>query len=485
MHAALEAIRDAVRGTAFQGDLFLVGGAVRDELLGLPPKNDFDLVTRQSAPELAELLWEKRVSDIAPVTYPRFGTAMVRVQGVAIELVTARKESYSEESRKPDVEPATYLEDAQRRDFTVNTLMRDLDSGALRDPLGVGLADMEAKVLRTPLDPAATFHDDPLRMLRAVRFRWQLGFEPAPGLYEAIYETRERLFIVSYERIRDELLKILARPTAPAALQDILDLRLTDVIAPEFEAMVGVEQGHFHHLDVWRHTLLVVENLWVVGRSVLGGGHSGNEGDLSHSPQPPGTQHRTPNTQGPTPSLPLILSALFHDVGKPRTRMVDAEGRTRFFGHDEVGAEMTRRILRRWKLAERDIEPVALLVRHHMRLGSGTQFTKTAARRLLRDLGEWVDYLLWLVEADASSLAPGVRKLDLEPIRARLREVQQETPREVLQSPLTGEEIMAFLHLEPGPEVGKWKHFLTERVLEGELAPGDKEGAKRSLEFGV
>lgn len=461
MHPALEAIGTAIRGTRFQGDLFLVGGAVRDELLGLPQKNDFDLVTRQSAPELAELLWEKRVSDIAPVTYPRFGTAMVRVHGIAIELVTARRESYSEESRKPVVEPATYLEDAQRRDFTANTLMRDLESGELVDPLGVGKRDLEAKILRTPLDPVATFHDDPLRMLRAVRFRWQLGFEPAPGLYEAIRETRERLFIVSYERIRDELLKILARPTAPQALQEILDLGLTDIIAPEFEAMAGVEQGHFHHLDVWKHTLLVMENLWAIGsrNSALG----------------------APNAQSLTPSLTLILAALFHDIGKPQTRMIDAEGRTRFFGHDDLGAEMTRRILRRWKLAERDIEPVALLVRHHMRLGNGTQFTKAAARRLIRDLGDHVDDLLWLVEADASSLAPGVRKLDLDPIRARLAEVQNETPREVLQSPLSGEEIMAILGLEPGPGVGKWKNLLIEKVLEGELAPGDKERARLLL----
>ncbi|MBC8066147.1 MAG: HD domain-containing protein [Chlorobia bacterium] len=450
MHPALEAIRAAICGTTFQGDLFLVGGAVRDELLGLPVKNDFDLVTRQSAPNLAELLWEKKVSDIAPVTYPRFGTAMVRVQGIAIELVTARKESYSEESRKPDVEPATYLEDAQRRDFTVNTLMRDLDSWELQDPLGNGKADLETGILRTPLDPIATFHDDPLRMLRAVRFRWQLGFEPAPGLYEAIRKTRERLFIVSYERIRDELLKILSRETAPDALQDLLDLRLTDIIAPEFEAMVGVEQGNFHHLDVWDHTLLVMKSLWSV------------------------------DTHDPT--VHLILAALFHDVGKPLTRMVDAEGRTRFFGHDELGAEMTRKILRRWKLAERDIEPVRLLVRNHMRLGSATQFTKPAARRLLRDLGEYADDLLWLVEADSRSLRPGVRKLDLNPIREQLANVQAETPPEVLQSPLGGEEIMDFLHLEPGREVGKWKHFLTEKVLEGELQPGDKETAKTFLQ---
>ncbi len=465
MHPALVAIRSVVKNTPFEGDLFLVGGAVRDELLGLPPKNDLDIVTRQSAPELAHFLWEQGVSEIAPVTYPRFGTAMVRVENVAIELVTARKESYSEESRKPTVEPATYLEDAQRRDFTANTLLRDLGSWELVDPLGSGLPDLQSKVLRTPLDPIATFHDDPLRMLRAVRFRWQLGFSPAPGLYEAIRETRERLFIVSYERIRDELFKILVRPTAPQALQEILELGLTDIIAPEFEMMSGVEQGHFHHLDVWNHTLLVIENLWKLGP------HVSSLAD----------QLEEPNPNAQAPNLELILGALFHDVGKPQTKMIDTEGRTRFFGHDELGAEMTRRILRRWKLSEREIESVALLVRHHMRLGSGTQFTKSAARRLIRDLGEKVDDLLWLVEADASSLAPGVRKLDLTPIRVRLAEVLEETPREVLQSPLSGEEIMAILGLAPGPEVGKWKSFLTEKVLEGELVPGDKDAAIKAL----
>lgn len=456
MHPALLAIKEAIQGTPFQGDLYLVGGAVRDELLGLPPKNDFDLVTRQSAPELAELLWEKGASDIAPVTYPRFGTAMVRVRDIAIELVTARRESYREESRKPNVEPASYLEDAQRRDFTVNTLQRNLDTWELRDPLGNGRSDLEKGVLRTPLDPTATFHDDPLRMLRAVRFRWQLGFEPSTGLCDAIRKTRERLFIVSYERIRDELLKILARPTAPEALQDLLDLKLTDIIAPEFEAMVGVEQGNFHHLDVWEHTLLVIENLWRLSES----------------------------SEIEAPTVTLVLAALFHDVGKPQKRMLDAGGRTRFFGHEDVGAEMTRRILRRWKLAERDIEPIADLVKNHMRLGSSPTFTKSAARRLLRDMGDHTENLLRLVEADASSLRPGIRKLDLAPIRAQLEAVQAETPVETLQSPLTGEEIMEYLCLEPGPEVGKWKHFLTERVLEGDLQPGDKEGAREMLERG-
>jgi poly(A) polymerase len=450
MHPALEAIRSAISSTPFQGDVFLVGGAVRDELLNLPAKNDFDLVTRQDAIHLANLLWTSKTSDIPPITYPRFGTAMVQVMGVPIELITARMESYHDESRKPDVQAATYLEDAQRRDFTINTLRRNLEDWTLDDPLGTGLADLQSRTLRTPLEPKRTFSDDPLRMLRAVRFRWQLGFNPDPAMVDAIKATNDRLAIVSFERIRDELLKILLLPDSPKALQDLVELRLTQTIAPEFDRMIGVEQGNFHHLDVWRHTLLVIENTWKLA----------------------------------DPSLTQVLAALLHDVGKPETRTKDAQGRTRFFGHESLGEEIARKILRRWKLSEREIDPVALLVKNHMRLGSSPTFTKPAARRLIRDLGDHLDELLVLVEADAASLKPGVKELDLEPIRAQLEAVQFETPREVLISPLSGEEIMRELGIDPGPEVGRWKTFLTDKVLDGDLAPGDQVRARQYLRDG-
>lgn len=441
MHPALKAIADATLGTEFDNHLWLVGGAVRDELLGLPPKNDLDLVTVKSAPQLARWLFEQGVSTIAPVTYERFGTAMVQVAGTAVELVTARRESYDPESRKPNVEPATLEEDARRRDFTANALMRNLHTGELADPLGNGRRDLEDRVLRTPLDPVETFHDDPLRMLRAVRFRWQLDFTPAPGLYEAIQETRARLSIISLERVRDELGKMMARPTAADAWQDLMELGLVEIFARELAAMVGVEQGSYHHLDVWNHSLLVLRNA----------GH--------HDPV-------------------LAWGALLHDVGKPPTRFVDEEGNTRFFGHESVGADLARVILRRLKFPERDVEAVATLVRHHMRLGSMPEFTSAAARRLLRDLDGEVDRLLDLVEADANGLKFGVRKLDLAPIRKRLQEVAQATPRKVLESPLSGEEIMALTGLEPGREVGTVKQMLTDAVLDGELAPEDKEGAE-------
>ncbi len=444
MHPALEAIERATRGTAFERDLWLVGGAVRDELLGGPHSNDFDLVTKGSSAELADLLFAGGVATFAPVTYERFGTAMVEVGDVKIEIVTARRESYDPESRKPNVEPATLEEDARRRDFTVNALLKNLHSGELYDPLGTGLSDLAAKLLRTPLDPEATFHDDPLRMLRAVRFRWQLHFEPFAGLYESISAEAARLKIISEERIRDEFVKMLALPDAGMALRDLMDLGLLHQFAPEFEEMRGVEQGHFHHLDVWNHTLLVLQNA----------GHD---------------------------DLLLSLGALFHDIGKPRTRSIDKDGHTRFFSHESVGARMTTEVLRRLKFPQRDVDAVSALVKNHMRLSSAPEFTQAAARRLLRDLDDQVDRLLALVEADAAGLKKGVKALDLAPIRQRISDVQKATPREVLISPLTGAEIMAALGIDPGVEVGRWKSFLTEKVLEGELQPGDKENARKLL----
>jgi poly(A) polymerase len=441
---ALTAIRDAVEGTPFHGDLFVVGGAVRDHLLGIEEEGDLDLVTRGSAGELADLLFRKEVSEIPPVTYPAFGTAMVQVKGTQIELVTARSESYTEGSRKPGVERASYEQDASRRDFTVNALLWDIERERVVDPLGTGLRDLELRVLRTPLDPIATFHDDPLRMLRAIRFRWQLDFEPVPGLYEAVRQTSERLKIVSFERIRDELMKMFSRRTGADALRDFMDVGLLRMIAPELVQMQGVEQGDYHHMDVWNHTLLVIENLWVDRKK---------------------------------PSIELILAALFHDVGKPATRFVDEEGRTRFFGHEEVGAEITARVLRRWKLPEREIAPAVELVKSHMRLGSAPVFTKAAARRLIRDLGDHVENLLQLVEADTKALKPGLKTLDLKPIRDQLKIVETETPRESLKSPLSGEEIITILDLEPGPEIGKLKDMLLESIIQGEMAPGDRAQA--------
>src|SRR5579872_1986829 len=429
MESALEVVRKATVGTEYEGGLYLVGGYVRDELLGLTPGNDADLVTTRNAPKLAEMLHAKGLTDHQPVTYPRFGTAMVAIEGMSLEFVTARRESYEADSRKPHVEPATLEEDAARRDFTVNAILRNLHSGAISDPLGHGLADLEAKTLRTPLDPIRTFRDDPLRMLRAIRFRWQLGFEPAPGLYEAIRAEATRLQVISSERIAAEFMKMLERATAADALSDLMETGLLAEFAPELLAMRGVEQGNYHHLDVWEHTLAAVRNV-VPGDSLL------------------------------------TLATLLHDVGKPATRTIDANGNTRFFGHEVLGAKLAALILRRLKFSNEDVDTVARLVKNHMRLGSSPELTAAAARRLIRDLGDDLPRLLSLVEADAGALKVGVRVLDLSQIRQRVAEVQAATPRETLDSPLSGAQIMELFKLEPGPAVGNAKTYLLEQVIE-------------------
>lgn len=444
MHPAIRAVRQATLGTPYENQLWLVGGAVRDKLLGKPEPVDFDIVMEVDAIGLADYLWEHHVSEIFPVVYPRFGTAMVRVEGSTIELITARRESYADESRKPDVEPATLEEDARRRDFTVNTLLENVHTDELRDPLGTGKQDLQAKILRTPLSPEATFYEDPLRMLRAIRFKQQLSFQWAPGIESAIEKEAGRLVIISEERIRDEWCKMLVLPGASESMRDLLRTGLLEQFAPEFLDMVGVEQGTYHHLDVWDHSLLVLDNA------------------------------------GPG-NLTLALAALLHDIGKPGTRFIDDEGNTRFFGHETLGAQMTWRMLQRLKFSNEQIQPVVQLVRNHMRLGSMPEFTPAAARRLIRDMDGEVEDLLSLVDADTRALKPGLHTLDLAPIRSRLQEVGKVTPRSTLESPLSGEEIMALLGIEPGPEVGRIKSLLLDKVLEGELPPGDKDTATAIL----
>jgi len=448
MHPALEAIRQSTIGTPFENELWLVGGAVRDEMLRIPHDADFDIVLRGSSAELAKFLYKNKVSRIPPVTYERFGTAMVQVENTQIELVTARRESYESGSRKPQVEPATLEEDALRRDFTVNTLMKNIHTDELLDPLGKGVEDLNAKILRTPLDPVATFHDDPLRMLRAVRFRWKLGFEPTKGLYGAVKQEAHRLQIISGERIRDELIKMLIHPTAADAMRDLMKLNLFEQFAPELPPMVGVDQGIYHHLDVWDHSLAVLENV------------------TRASDERP---------------LILRLAALLHDVGKPDTHTVDEQGRIRTLGHEAVGADIAEHLLRRLKFPVQDIDDIALLIKNHTRLGFGPDLTASAARRLVRDLGDLIPTFLALVAADRAAHKPGIKGPNLEQARDMIEQVQRESPRETLVSPLEGGEIMDLLKLPPGPQIGKWKNFLAELVLDGRLKPGDKQEATAAL----
>lgn len=440
-HPAIRKIAEATRGTPFESQLYLVGGAVRDALLGRPLKNDFDLVTELDSGRFARLMEERGVAIGGVELYPRFGTAMIRVEESQIELVTARRESYTAGSRKPQVEPATLAEDARRRDFTCNALMLGIHSGEMLDLLGTGLDDLRMQTLRTPQDPVETFRDDPLRMLRAVRFRQSLGFEYAPGLADAIEQESSSLHNISLERIRDEFTKMLLGPRPSGALEDLRRFGLLRGWADELLSLVGVTQGSYHYTDVWTHTLHVLEN----ARS---------------------------------DSIELALAALLHDIGKPLTRTIDEHGDIRFFGHENVGAELALKLCRRWRYSQRTAESVARMVKNHMRLNSMKSVSSSAARRIVRDLGEDLEDWMRLVQADAGALKVGVKTLDLGPLREKIREVMRETPRRTWESPLSGDEIMEIMLIPPGPEVGHIKARLAELVIDGELAPDDRDGAR-------
>lgn len=406
---------------------WVVGGYVRDKLLGRPHPNPDVVVEGGDALKLAE-----RFAELAhagpPITFERYGTAQVTLPGHLVEFVTARAESYAAESRKPDVRPATLEEDLRRRDFTINAMLMDFD-GNIHDQLG-GRKDLDARILRTPADPLGTFADDPLRMLRAIRFASQLGFEPAPDIVPAMRQMKSRLAppIISVERTADELRQMLTSDRPRVALELLDAGGLLELILPDVAACKGVAQTGFHTHDVYGHTLLTVERV-------------------------------------PT-DLVLRLAALFHDVGKPSTATADGA----FPGHEQVGAQLARTALERLRFSQKEIEPVVELIRLHLRpVYYRSEWTDGAVRRLARDAGEQLGRLLALARADvAASAYPEPEKLD--ELQARIDAVLSERPSR-LAPLLTGEDVMGVRGIGPGPEVGRIKQRLEELVIDGEIPP--------------
>ena len=407
---------------------WIVGGYVRDSLLGRPHP-DLDVVVEGGMGFELARAFARLAGAAEPVIFERFGTAQVTLPGHLVEFVSARAESYAPHTRKPHVRPATLDEDIRRRDFTVNTLLMDFD-GKVHDRLGSGLPDIEARVIRTPADPLQTFSDDPLRVLRGIRFAAQLGFELAPGMLPAMRKMRDRLSspVVSVERVADELRKMLISDRPKLALELFDQSGLLEVILPEVAACKGVQQGGYHTHDVFGHTLLAVA--------------------------------ATP------PDLLVRLAALLHDIGKPAT----AAGDGTFMGHEVTGAEIATRVLERLRFPQREIENVAQLVRLHLRpVFYTSEWTDGAMRRLARDAGELLEPLIALARADiAASAYPYPQKID--ELQARLNAVLAEHPSR-MAAPVDGDDIMRVRRIGPGPEVGRIKQRLTELVMDGALEP--------------
>ncbi len=451
----LKKVHSATLNTPWEGRLYLVGGIVRDYLMHLPHPADTDLVVEGDAGELAQMLYEKGIAVYRPVIYARFGTALLQVSDSegelhALELVSARAESYQPHSRKPQVQPSKLKEDAFRRDFTINTLMQNLHTGELLDLTGQGMQDLQQGVLRTPLDPKITFFDDPLRMLRAIRFAARFNFTIETSTWQGILLWAQRLnsSAISPERIRDEFFRMALLPGAGfrRSMELLRTSGLMHQFLPEMEPMAGCLQGGLHLYDVWEHTLTALQAL----------------ADES--------------------SLPLRLGLLWHDIAKPVCK-TEENGMVRFTKHAEKGAEMVKTIARRLRFSNDITGRTICLVALHMKPGQyKPEWTDGAVRKLIREAAEALPDLLELVRCDQSAMkpVPGMMESRMELLN-RIQKLEEESAAAKLTSPLNGNEIMALLGLRPGPELGRAKDFLTDEVVEGRLKPEDHAGAEALL----
>lgn len=430
-------------------ECYAVGGYVRDLFLHRHSK-DIDFVTIGSGIEVAEAVAARLGKNTNLAVFKNFGTAQVKKGDLELEFVGARKESYSRNSRKPIVEDGTLVEDLSRRDFTINALAVRVNSlyfGELIDLFG-GLEDMERKIIRTPLDPDITFSDDPLRMMRAIRFATQLNFEIYPDTFSAIQRNADRISIISKERIVDELMKIMASPIPSIGWTLLSDSGLLRLIFPELQALRGVEivKGRGHK-DNFFHTLAVLDKVASKSADVW-----------------------------------LRWAALMHDIAKPVTKRWDENIGWTFHNHNFVGAKMVPRIFRTMKLPLNDkMKYVAKLVELHMRPIAlvEDEVTDSAVRRLIHDAGDDVSDLMTLCEADITSKNAEKVKRHLENfahVRQKMIELEAKDHIRNFQPPVDGDEIMTMFGLTPSREVGILKAALKDAILDG-IIPNERTAA--------
>ena len=492
---AIEIAPDITRAIGLEADrlgidAYIVGGVVRDYFLQRPctdidivcvnsgqwsvvsgqladaEKNSLntELCSLNTAPpptigiELAHAA-SRALGGSKVAVFKNFGTASFVRNGLELEFVGARRESYSRDSRKPIVENGTLEDDQRRRDFTVNALAVCINAdryGELVDPFG-GIRDLDAGILRTPLDPDITFSDDPLRMMRAVRFASQLGFRIADDTFEAIARNAHRLEIVSAERITAELNKIMLSPTPSLGLKLMHKCGLMALVLPEIEALAGVETVDGRgHKDIFYHTMQVLDNV-----------------------SPLNTEHCSLNTDK---VLWLRWAALLHDIGKPGVKRYDAKQGWTFHGHEARGARMVRKIFRRLRLPMGpEMKYVEKLVMLHMRpiVLSEDEVTDSAVRRLLFEAGDDIDDLMRLCNADITSKNPDkVRRhrANFELVKRKLVELEERDRIRNFQPPVSGQDIMQTFGIGPCREIGTIKDAIKDAILDGQI-PNDRDAA--------
>ncbi|MDM1297962.1 HD domain-containing protein [Empedobacter falsenii] len=424
-------------------ETYVVGGFVRDYLLNRGQKKDIDFVTVGNGILLAKELANKLGNTSQVSVFKRFGTAMFKYKDTDLEFVGARKESYSEDSRKPHVEDGTLEDDQKRRDFTINTLaisMNKENFGELIDPFN-GVEDLNSKIIKTPLEPNVTYSDDPLRMMRAIRFAAQLDFEIEKKSFQAIIDNAERINIVSFERVMDEFQKIMMTDKPSVGLLLLEQSGLMQHILPELVALKGIEEVEGQkHKDNFYHTLEVVDNISV-------------------------------NTD----NVWLRWAALLHDIGKAVTKRFDKNVGWTFHSHEFVGSKMVLKLFRRLKLP---LGPQVKYVQKLVMMSSRPiavvtdDATDSALRRLLFDAGEDFDDLITLCKADITTKNERKQKRfkqNFEVVEQKIKDVEERDRVRNFQPPISGEEIMKIFDIQPGKEIGILKNAIKEAILEGEV----------------